>query len=394
MDSYGGKGAASTAKLNSTGRAVMQKKFKINDGSNTFVERNTLLEPSNNAAALQHDQEEINEVSVQLSKIKKAHDEAKKQVTMKQDEFDRIKAEIKGLEIQEAQVEGPIAYNKERLAQLQASLEETEDKIDKQKMARRTYLHMLDRMNKDYIATKIKTNDMETSLRNKRQVLEIEEGKQRKTKEEKLQSKNIFDSLMRNIEKEQRDRQDRILELQRCIANKEESVKRRIERQKKNQEIAETAANESKDSTELKMRNYLYINKLWNNFMKRKMQKEMESSRSIDEAFKQIKTHTGVTDVQTMVRRFQQREQTYTAMLQTVSTYEAKVDRLKKDNEELTKRLQDLQIDSNDDSNDKAQAAVDQNDTEIIQMNQDLTTVNREYQQIQERFKKINIVND
>ena len=394
MDSYGGKGAASTAKLNSTGRAVMQKKFKINDGSNTFVERNTLLEPSNNAAALQHDQEEINEVSVQLSKIKKAHDEAKKQVTMKQDEFDRIKAEIKGLEIQEAQVEGPIAYNKERLAQLQASLEETEDKIDKQKMARRTYLHMLDRMNKDYIATKIKTNDMETSLRNKRQVLEIEEGKQRKTKEEKLQSKNIFDSLMRNIEKEQRDRQDRILELQRCIANKEESVKRRIERQKKNQEIAETAANESKDSTELKMRNYLYINKLWNNFMKRKMQKEMESSRSIDEAFKQIKTHTGVTDVQTMVRRFQQREQTYTALLQTVSTYEAKVDRLKKDNEELTKRLQDLQIDSNDDSNDKAQAAVDQNDTEIIQMNQDLTTVNREYQQIQERFKKINIVND
>ena len=34
------------------------------------------------------------------------------------------------------------------------------------------------------------------------------------------------------------------------------------------------------------MRNYLYINKLWNNFMKRKMHKEMESSRSIDEAFK------------------------------------------------------------------------------------------------------------
>ena len=81
-----------------------------------------------------------------------------------------------------------------------------------------------------------------------------------------------------NIKKEQRDRQERILELQRCIANKEESVKRRIERQKKNQEIAETAANESKDSTELKMRNY--------------------ERNSIDEAFKQIKTHTGVTDVQ------------------------------------------------------------------------------------------------
>lgn len=114
------------------------------------------------------------------------------------------------------------------------------------------------------------------------------------------------------------------------------------------------------------MRNYLYINKLWNNFMKRKMHKEMESSRSIDEAFKQIKTHTGVTDVQALVRRFQQREQTYTTLLQTVSTSEAKVDTLKKDNEELTKRLQELQIDKRDDDEDENTTM---NDAEIIQMN-------------------------
>ena len=232
-------------------------------------------------------------------------------------------------------------------------------------MSRRTYLHMLERMKKDFIACKIKTNDLEESLRNKSQVCDGEEEKTRKTKEEKLQSKNIFDNLMKNIEKEQRDRQERILELQRCIANKEESVKRRIERQKKNQEIAETAANESKDSTELKMRNYLYINKLWNNFMKRKMHKEMEASRAIDDAFKQIKTATGVTDVQAMVRRFQIREETYTALLQTVSTSEAKVDSLKKDNEELTKRLQELQIDGTD-GDEQSKPAVDQNDAELI----------------------------
>lgn len=97
-------------------------------------------------------------------------------------------------------------------------------------MARRTYLHMLERMKRDFIANKIKSNDLEGSLRNKTQVLDGEEDNTRKTKESKLQSKNIFDNLMKNIEKEQRDRQERILELQRCIANKEESVKRRIER--------------------------------------------------------------------------------------------------------------------------------------------------------------------
>ena len=34
-------------------------------------------------------------------------------------------------------------------------------------MSRRTYLHMLERMKKDFIATKIKSNDLEESLRNK-----------------------------------------------------------------------------------------------------------------------------------------------------------------------------------------------------------------------------------
>lgn len=61
-------------------------------------------------------------MSVQLSVIKKKHDTAKKLVTEKQNEYDRIRKEINGLDIQEAQIEGPIAYNKERLAQLSEGL--------------------------------------------------------------------------------------------------------------------------------------------------------------------------------------------------------------------------------------------------------------------------------
>ena len=107
--------------------------------------------------------------------------------------------------------------------------------------------------------------------------------------------------------------------------------------------------------------------------MKRKMHKEMEASRSIDEAFKQIKTHTGVTDVQAMVRRFQQKEENYTTLLATVSSSEARVDALKKENESLTSMMQDLQIERKDDAEDGAN--LDTNDAEIIEMNQDLTLV-------------------
>jgi hypothetical protein len=61
---------------------------------------------------------------------------------------------------------------------------------------------MIERMKRDFIATKIKSGEMETSLKSKAQILDLENHKQRKTKEERLQSKAIFDSLMKNIEKE------------------------------------------------------------------------------------------------------------------------------------------------------------------------------------------------
>jgi DNA repair exonuclease SbcCD ATPase subunit len=113
---------------------------------------------------------------------------------------------------------------------------------------------MMDRMKKDYISSKLSTTDLDLSLKSKTQLVTDQLQRQRMTKEEKLQSKSIFDQLMKNIEKEQKDRQDRIIELQKCIKNKEESVQRRIERQKRNQDIAEAAANENKDATEMKMR--------------------------------------------------------------------------------------------------------------------------------------------
>ena len=116
--------------------------------------------------------------------------------------------------------------------------------------------------------------------------------------------------------------------------------------------------------------------------MRIKMKEKMAENEDIDEAFKKIKTHTAVTDVQAMVRRFQQKEQTYTALLQTVSTSEQKVDQLKRANENLTKRLHELQIDAGKAGSDTAATSEDgmsfQSDSEILTMNTELNTVNKD----------------
>ena len=61
---------------------------------------------------------------------------------------------------------------------------------------------MLDRMKKDLISLQLVSNDLMESLRSKRTIMTDELNKQRKSKENKLQSKYKLDNLMKNIDHE------------------------------------------------------------------------------------------------------------------------------------------------------------------------------------------------
>jgi len=163
-------------------------------------------------------------VSTQLAQIKKKHDEAKKLVYQKQDKLEQINKDVQMLALQEAQAEGPVYDIKLEKETLEEVKGDTSKEIDVETMHKNSYMHMRDRLKKDFTSAKIQTGELEVSLKSKQQILDLEQLKFRKTKEAKLQSKSIIESLMKNIEKEQKDRSDRILELQRCIKNKEESV--------------------------------------------------------------------------------------------------------------------------------------------------------------------------
>lgn len=73
-----------------------------------------------------------------------------------------------------------------------------------------------------------------------------------------------------------------------------------------------------------------------------------------------------------------------------VSESERKIDKLKKDNEELRLRLHELQIDM--DSNEGAGTSA--MDEEIIELETQKENIDKDYSLLQEKFKRINIVND
>ena len=83
------------------------------------------------------------------------------------------------------------------------------------------------------------------------------------SRQEKLQSKFKLDKLMKNIDHENEKRQERIESLQKSIINKQEALEKRLSRAKRQADIAEMAANESKDQNEIEKRANLLVQKAW-----------------------------------------------------------------------------------------------------------------------------------
>lgn len=83
---------------------------------------------------------------------------------------------------------------------------------------------MLERMKKDLIAAQIKSGEMHDSFKSKEKIQFEEAEKSRKAKEQKMQAKIKLETLMKQIDQEQKKRQDRIQSLQKSIRNKEEAL--------------------------------------------------------------------------------------------------------------------------------------------------------------------------
>jgi len=149
-----------------------------------------------------------------------------------------------------------------------------------------------------------------------------------------------------------------------------------MERVKRQQDIADAAANENKDSDELKIRENFMAQKLWAVFLKKKMEKEMYNSSEVEDAFQTIRAATGITDIHSIVHKFLTREQTYSQLLVNVAESERKIDSLKKENEELMSELHGVMMDK-----DGVQGESKKQFPEIERLSTEITDLSKEMEE-------------
>mmetsp|Transcript_14547 Transcript_14547/g.24821 ORF Transcript_14547/g.24821 Transcript_14547/m.24821 type:complete len:325 (-) Transcript_14547:699-1673(-) len=321
------------------------RKYGLDEGK-TYVQQSTLLEPNNFIPSWEAGDEEKKEVSLALKKLRKKYDDIHRLTKEKEDELELIKKGVKKISEEEKTVERNTGGAEFELNMAQDELANVKLTHDFENLYQNTYQHMLKRMKKDLIALQLKSNDLTESLRSKQQIFTEESSKHMQAIEHKLQSKYRYTNLNKKIEREQNERRERIVSLQTSIQNKEDALQKRMDRVKRQSEIAEAAANENKDQNETQLRANFMVQKLWSAFLKKKMESEMKKYQHVEDAFQKIRTSTGNSDVQEMVTKFLTREQTYAQLLTAVNENEKKLDQLRIENDKKSDIIHDLRIDN------------------------------------------------
>ena len=252
---------------------------------------------------------------------------------------------------------------------------------------------MIHRMKSDLIAIQIRFNELSDSHKNKQQVFMDESEKNRQAKQARLQAQHRLEELMRLIDQDHFQRKNRLASVLKSLDNKKAALERRMKRNLRQQQIRDQAANDNKDSNELKMNENFLAQKFWSAFLKSKMDKEMARTAEIEQAFQQIRAQTGFSDIQQIVQKFFTRETTYSQLLQAVSENEEKLDHLRRENEQVTEKLNELQMQDSDQAQPIEIEGGRSANPEIHQLHVKIQSAQKLYEKTIEMAKKVELTN-
>lgn len=145
------------------------------------------------------------------------------------------------------------------------------------------------------------------------------------------------------------------------------------------------------------MQEQFLVQRLFSTFLKKKMEKEMDSHSYVEDAFQKIRTATGLSDINEIVHRFLTREQTYSQLLMAVSENERKIDNLRVDHESHAMRLHELKMEDDDDQNTHKKKVREDGTPftpEIDALDKQILMLSKDKEKSGELVKKVNLVYD
>lgn len=270
----------------------------------------------------------------------------------------------------------------DRVADVMNKIEETKKAQEEALFNQSVYNHMLERMKQTMIHLDIQKNNLKQSMKIKNFVLQNESIKAIRSKENAMKTKLALKTLNEVVGVETKDKKSEIGAMERDVQHRIMAAQRREERQKRQAEIAEVAANEDRDKRLTEMKEKMLLHRLWYQYIDDKLEKERTESKIIEVAFERIRKVTGLQNIQEVVERFLTKEQTYNDLLLTIKNAETRLENLKADIHDIEDKIQGVEIAGSEDKTGPIVKVLEKDALEVM----------KEYNAVKARHAKVTIV--
>lgn len=280
--------------------------------------------------------DEKQELHETLKDLRAKYDSMVEECTKKERRLKKIQDEIASIQLQKDKILKEENECENNLQNADGNLKEVQLKLQEVTATKRTYEFMLDRVKRDHLINQ--KNSMSVDRKIEKDEIMIDKNRELliKRKREEAETRHAI-SMINGKLKEQKDQREEEMDRLREIFRKRKDLEvKRQARLEKQREVAENAVTQNKDLNEQKWRRLLLVHKFLAFFLKKKMDRELKRFSTVEEAYKRIKTSTGISDPEEIVKKYFTREKSYSELLLSIAKAEKRLEQLKHDHQVVT----------------------------------------------------------
>ena len=339
--------------------------------------------------------EEIQELTKVLIELKSQYDVLTRESATKKHETEELTKKIKMLEKMDKKAIKNIETAEKKTDSNEITLEQKRTELNEALYTKKTLQKQIEKIKSDILLTNKKIILQDNVTKRLQKNYEHEKFKETQIKERKNKVHSKFEEQTFNNKFNNNEQTLQLQYYKTIIQQKNMFIKSADERKERQKKIAEEAKNDSADKLEIKKREILGLLKLYNKFLKTKMEKAIKSNEKIEETYVQIRDITGTNSLKTIIETILNKDKKYndriskvTEIKNLIEIYDSDIKKLEKT---LTEKKNDVLCKETEDEKSVSTipiSLIEENEEELIKKE---TQLKLKLQMLQEKQEKINL---
>ena len=282
---------------------------------------------------------EIESLTKVLIELKSQYDNLTREDNIKKRETHELTKKINALKDIDKKAQKQIVIAEQEKDDIEGSIQQKKITLREAQFQKKTLSNEINKLNQDILLTQkqILVSENKTKRLNKHYERERFKENQLKETKNKIYSKITEQNTKNDFEKNEQNLQLQYYKT--IIQQKNMFLKSADERKERQKKIAEEAKNDSADKQEVEKRKQLGLLKLYNKFLKTKMEKVLKENEKIEEVYNSIRDICGTNSLKIITERILNKDKKYNENVSKVSKLQNKIEILEIDNAELEKEL-------------------------------------------------------